>query len=60
MEGNILNYIRLKYPDIADSKVIECGQYENLNLHWKFDNGKTITESPLSLINDVLGLILKK
>jgi hypothetical protein len=60
MEGNILTYVRLKYPEISDSKVIEYGQYENLNLYWRFDNGKTITESPLSLIDDIFGLILKK
>jgi hypothetical protein len=60
MGGNILTYIRLKYPEIANSKVIEYGQYDNLNLYWRFDNGKTITESPLSLIDDVLGLIFKK
>lgn len=58
MEGNILKYIRLKYPKVADSKVIEYGQYENLNFYWKFDNGITITESPLSLIDDILGLIV--
>jgi hypothetical protein len=60
MEGNILTYVRLKYPEIADSKVIEIEQYENLTLSWKFDNGITIRESPLSLIDDILGLILKK
>jgi hypothetical protein len=60
MEGNILTYIRLKYPEIAESWVVESGRYENLTMYWKFDNGKTINESPISLIDDILGLIFKK
>ena len=59
MEGNILSYIKIKYPEIGDSKLVESGQFENLTLYWKFDNGVHIQESPLSLINDLLGLILK-
>jgi hypothetical protein len=59
MEGNILVYVRLKYPEIADSKLIEYGQFENLNLYWEFDNGIRINESLSSLIDDMLGLILK-
>ena len=39
MEGNVLIWIRSKYPDIANSKLIECGQFENLTLYWNFDNG---------------------
>ncbi len=60
MEGNILTYVRLKYPEIEDSKFIECDQFENLTLQWKFDNGVIITESPLSLIDDMLGLMLRR
>ena len=59
MEGNILVWIRSKYPEIADSKLIEYGRSENLNLYWEFDNGVRICTNPLSLIDDVLGLILK-
>ena len=59
MEGNVLIWIRSKYPEIADSKLIEYGQFENLNLYWEFDNGIRISESPLSLIDDMLGLIFK-
>ena len=59
MEGNILVYVRSKYPEIANSKLIECGQFENLNLYWEFDNGIRINESLSSLIDDMLGLILK-
>jgi hypothetical protein len=39
MEGNVLIWIRSKYPEIANSKLIECGQFENLTLYWNFDNG---------------------
>ena len=59
MEGNILIYVKSKYPEIGDAKLIECGQFENLTLYWKFDNGVEVQESPLSLIDDLLGLILK-
>ena len=59
MEGNILIYVKSKYPEIGDGKLIECGQFENLTLYWKFDNGVEVQESPLSLIDDLLGLILK-
>ncbi len=60
MEGNILIYVKSKYPEIGDAKLIECGQFENLTLYWNFDNGVKVQENPLSLIDGLLGLILTK
>jgi len=60
MEENILEYIKSKYTEIGNAKLIEYGSFENLTLYWKFDNGVEVRESPLSLINDILGLIQEK
>jgi hypothetical protein len=57
---NIKTLIRLKHPELKNVKIIEEEYFDNGYMEFVFENGRRISTGTNSLINDVLGLILKK
>ena len=57
---NIRALIRLQHPELDGVNVISEYFAEHDYIEFSFENGVVIRTSRLSLINDVIGLILKR
>jgi hypothetical protein len=57
---NIKALIRLKHPELKDVKIIEEGYFDNGYIEFVFENGRRISTGTNSLIDEILGLILKE
>lgn len=57
---NIRTLIRIQHPELDGINIISEHIAEHDYIEFTFENGVEIRTSRLSLINDVIGLILKR